>query len=257
MELIEHVFDRIAKYLCYIDLFRFLKANPRALGFIRRKRFDVQAIVEKRLKILGPIGKSILDDMIEYQNVISGSFILQCLYNEDWESDIDIYCLDDSRQLDPDYISPNSFAWHLYINEFANIKQSSNYEFLHVWSRKYESGNFQKVINHIIIKKESLEIMDDHNIKNKTPKNYSSIFHFVDESFDLEICKVVFDGKKLYIKNLDSLIYKKCKVSLNLDKYIRRGFWPEGLISDKILEDFVRARIEKYKARGFNIEISE
>lgn len=83
--------------------------------------------------------------------------------------------------------------------------------------------------------------------------HHDTIFKFVDFSFDLEFCKVVYDGKRLYIRDINCLFKKQCKVNLDLDKYIRRCLYSVSEITDAELIFKLARRVTKYEQRGFTI----
>jgi hypothetical protein len=67
---------------------------------------------------------------------------------------------------------------------------------------------------------------------------------YIRRSFDMDICKVCFDGDKLYVRNWTKMIERKDNIS------------PNGhimLFSDDntILEESYNKRLEKYTNRGF------
>ena len=99
MNIVNDVWIHIAFHLCYIDLLSVTIALPHIRKYINKNSYDINYIIRKKLKykLNGTIKvKQFLNNLKYYNNYISGSFILQCLYNYDWpESDIDVYCMSD------------------------------------------------------------------------------------------------------------------------------------------------------------------
>lgn len=247
-------------YLCYVDLLALTLAYPPVKQYIHSCHYDVKKLILSRLqKIFGEHTQEFNDNLIKYRQYISGSFVLQCIYNTSWEnSDIDVY-----------YIEPNNIHFHQYqqdifiwnaennINKY-NLTYSGNYksyEYLPVSSRHFVCNN---------VKLDYIVIFPNHTcdneyvspLRNMPKHNYKSIFHFVDDIYDINICKIIYDGQRIYVKNLNNLFAKQTSVNLHLNKYYRTGFWPEESIPEYKLIVKVLKRVKKYKSRGFNINLT-
>ena len=80
-------------------------------------------------------------------------------------------------------------------------------------------------------------------------------FQYISEFFDVDFCKLAFDGTKLYVYNWQD-IWKKSSI-LDWKKYVRTHI--SSFVSEKPELYWVYAALEnrrsKYKARGFQIRI--
>lgn len=92
------------------------------------------------------------------------------------------------------------------------------------------------------------------NLKRRAGER-SVIPRFINVSFDLEICQNIFDGNNIYIKNLNKLIYKYDFIKVNT--MFTLAYYP-GMY-DPPFYDYKRKvtmkRMDKYNARGFNIQL--
>lgn len=224
----------IASHLCYIDLLSWTIAVPCIKPYI--KLVDFNDIILKRLNQLGLDGQSFIDHLIKYNNYVSGSFILQCLYNMEWPSDIDVYCMSEDTYLPNLNKSPLGFI--KFLKDATLVEPGSSYELMHFYQRMYTQNNV--MINHIMVNPTPIDDL-----------HHDTIFKFVD-LFDLDFCKVIYDGKKLYIKNLDSLFSRSSVLNVKMDIYIKKAMLKEN--QDKVYGRLLQ-RVIKYKSRGFKIEI--
>jgi hypothetical protein len=266
MDIIHDTLDNVARHLCYIDLLSLSIASPSIRKYVRKDRYDINKIIQSRLS--GKFGnlinaKSFIEELIKYNNYISGSFILQCLYNCEWKnSDIDVYCMSKESfitnsygiiiaHIEEDVKTPLNFLWFLFKHKFECIENAHTYEEMHLMQRMYNLDNI--MINYIMVNPTPIyESINTRPYSLRKTIHHDTIFKFVDFSFDLEVCKVIYDGSRLYIKNIESLFKRECKINLDLDKYIRRSFHGGG-ISDEELIIILRNRVEKYEQRGFKI----
>lgn len=149
---------------------------------------------------------------------------------------------------------PTNFMHFLYKHKFKNIKNAHNYEEMHLMQRMYKRDNI--LLNYIMIDPTPLEKSTDfRNYLLAKRIHHDTIFKFVDFTFDLEICKVIYDGCRLYIKDIEALFERKCTIDLDLDKYVRRDFGGGGMSDDELTAK-LRKRVEKYEQRGFKILLS-
>lgn len=143
----------------------------------------------------------------KYKCVIAGSFPLLSLHNSEDKFDIDIYGTYDDSDVDRGTRYQASYPIH----------QFEEYLELEVFSGKIVSGeicadaNRYRYLSDIKYcrsynKREGyLELIDFISI-NQDP------IKFINKTFDLSICKIIYDGYKLYINNYDDLINKKSKL---------------------------------------------
>lgn len=76
---------------------------------------------------------------------------------------------------------------------------------------------------------------------------------FINNTFDLEFCKVTFDGRGLNICNLESVLTRKSDLfpNLSLIKYV---MVTEGVDMNEALNIREDIRLSKYKNRGFDVK---
>jgi hypothetical protein len=245
-----NVWFNITNYLNYIDcknfsnVFPFLPIDYSIKKFISRLKF--------RLSEMGLNPDLVISNMIKHKVVISGSLILQILLDEKWEnSDIDFYRYGTKRRNWDDYhsflysINPVEREDYYTDNKYKLLKPNDHYQVLPISSRKYFI-KFTKgsgaTVNYIIIQP-----------NNK--KNIKNCDEFIDILFDFDFCKNIFTGKKLIIKNLDSIINKQCR--LNLNHYSLKVHGKNLIDLDKNcymnMLKIKNKRVEKYRNRGFKV----
>lgn len=250
MQLNKNICSIIKTYLSYIENY--------ALNLLYRDLFilpEFTQIIKDRLDNLKLNSNNFINAMIKHKLVISGSFVLATLYDEEYKnSDIDLYvvgekdgfCFAHANECDKkcplrsmynekcwDDINPNDQL------NYHTIDSLDAYDILPIGARTYMLAN--AMINHIII---------DPNL-NLTCQE------FIDKYFDLDFCKVSFDGKELKITNFTDVYNKTTHVSYKLDLYRRKSFGGANNPSDEYLKGLIDKRIEKYRNRGFTINVSE
>lgn len=161
MNISDDLWDNIAKYLCYVDLISFsVFAVPESKKYIQKSRYDINEIVLNKLaEKFGNLtyAKLFVNGLVKYNNYISGSFILQCLYDCDWkDSDIDVYCVNKDNCYHHDIEDSINFLRLLTSEWGAELIDCANsYEELHLTQRMYELLNVK--INHIVVKPTKLK----------------------------------------------------------------------------------------------------
>jgi hypothetical protein len=235
----------ISEYLCYADYLSFKSALPT----IKIKK-SFKDIVIKRLTELDIDADEFLAHMVAFKNVISGSFILQCMYGTYWQdSDIDMFCCyTDHISITPvphitkphpvyyDVLNKQTFDNYIergypiisnikkYIDKkehkFISADNMHEYDAMYLKSNKYK---FHKAtINTILV---------FNNEKNC--KKYKDIYNYVTHNFDLSFCKVVFDGTKLHIKNYNNITTKSGSANLNAKKYFKKKVYTRTVAKHK------------------------
>lgn len=188
--------------------------------------------------ILSPIGDSLCR--------ISGSFLLQCIYQETWaKSDIDVFspkchlCVESCKYL-------GDYCGHAYINlslstkdktfDFQNIVPGNPYEELPICPRMYKF----------------LDRVDVNDIR--LSEKCTSAEAFIDQFFDLDICKIVYNPKtgRLKMRDVDVFFTKSMTYAFDLVKYSFGFPKSEHFLLQKQIQ-----RIQKYRSRGFQIFGSE
>ena len=200
--------------------------------------------------------------MKKYNIVMAGSFPLQVLLEEDWkDSDIDLYLI--SKDVKEEMISNFKIASILSNNNLEIIldnkiikklfvkiegKRFTKHGVIHASefiyalgndlhgftseTKHYTAGDILRVGNYYdssVDKKMNIQII------HLDPKKCSSVKSFV-EKFDLDFCKVMFDGEKFTILHPESVINR-------ISKYNKEDDWQDR--KDK--------RVAHYRARGFTI----
>jgi hypothetical protein len=153
--------------------------------------------------------KEFLNSLKMIDGVISGSFILQCIIGEKWSSDIDIYVKKNStsRNLKKIYLDFNSSMNKIeLINDYLRDDKNDDFNF----------GLQKLLLNDVNV--DLIFINEDCG-------------HFINNQFDFDFCKNYYDGRELYIYNIESIINRYCytklhkffdiraKVKLTKDKY--------------------------------------
>jgi hypothetical protein len=199
---------------------------------------------------------------------ISGSVILQLLYDEIWEnSDLDIiipttfpfsnngeftYDGRDARSFDdPSFI----LGKHCLTNEFTKETQDCSDQLLCIhWKDQY--ANY---------KKKSYGLIPANMYKftyNKFDINFIYIenmqtYEYIDYYFDFSVCKNMYDGIKLTIWDIEGIISRKTKNNTDYSRYrqiVNHSYdgWNKK-DSLKIIEEQSKKRKDKYIKRGFKI----
>lgn len=81
-----------------------------------------------------------------------------------------------------------------------------------------------------------------------TPTDF--ILRVIDQTFDLEFCKIAFNGKFLYISNLPSMVYRKSHYKY---KHLLNSWTKSNVNYHSFIENKVIKRGEKYKNRGYEL----
>lgn len=245
-----------------------------------------------------PDGKEFIDKLQKHGAVLSGGFILRCLYGMpvNWDEkkeekgDIDLYvpgCTGNVPwQWEYSFLRDWNPAHQDCVKEFPRLENQSfrsrNYggqstehadsnivddvvpvSIIHL--RKYEysekKSDEEKECDN---EKESNKVKLDYIIVN--PRFRGGIPAFIDKAFDVSVCKVWFDGKILWIKNLEehfnrtftsettanvfalmeSYIVDEDELKIMRDKKLSED---ERLL--KRLQERSDKRVIKYESRGF------
>jgi hypothetical protein len=248
----------IFKNLCYIDIFSF-KYTCKYLSSSKFALPNFKNIFIKKLLECNVV--STIEDALQFCGnlyntgaYVAGSFILDCLLNTNYHNDIDIYDQTglhrrsrDIYWFDIDNQTNLKFTQTLYKLGFVNICTLSETDghlrsFINESNPEYiYNTNYTK--NH-----DAYKIFD---IKTRRCKNTiqiipidlklrdnerSTIPRFIKSTFDLDICQNYFDGKHLYIKNIDKLIHKFDFIKPNT-KFMRQVYYIEN-------EDEIKNRLE-------------
>lgn len=211
MNLPKVIWAYIAEYLCYVDRMA-LKMTSKVMS---RVSLDFKGLVNKKLSKYIDNPDDFCQHLFDSKAVISGSFIIACLYGTDDFNDIDIF----------DYIED------VYFTQFSNyLYADCGYKYEgHLYGQVYMIREFfigGKKIQHISL--------------------YLEPHAYMDKTFDMDICKSYFDGRKLHVKSWQKLWHRTDYIKPN-------GLLMRYYIDNINVEALSQSRIDKYKARGFNI----
>ena len=237
----------ITKYLPLKELIKLKRVSNYYNNYFNKPYLDdyIGKMITQRLKgIFGDYWEEFAEVLGKTGALISGSFIIQCILNENWNTDIDIYLSNDrSASLEQwlcnqaflDYGTPAHMYEGLGTNEIVGI---IDYAFI----EKDAIEQYKKMrASTARISQLDLDAMRDLNrpkiqlIKVNTP----DIFSFISADFDFDICKNCYsltnNTPSVNIIALNSIInystYFKFKLNANngmtLQRYLKycdRGF---------------------------------
>lgn len=183
---------------------------------------------------------------------VSGSFILDCLYQTNFHCDLDVY---DVTNNDGEY-KPGTdnmkFMQYLYKSGFKNLtmRYRSMYNMRNYLHSTYP-GN--KTLEHSGHQFECCDTIQVIPIPMPIPK-------FVNSTFDLDLCKNIFNGNDLMVRDWNKLISRRDHIKPNTETLW--NFYHEGYetVDDYMLDRMpsksrtALKRIEKYRSRGFDIQ---
>lgn len=213
---------------------------------------------ERLRQVFGECYKIFMENLVKYNKFISGSFLLQVIYGVTWEgSDIDIYYMSNGRYFS--YFVDEFMYNSKDIYGMDDIGDYESYDFLPVRIRRFEVKDTKHIVDYVEIMEDDKPYTDIINdcVVHIPNFKYENVFQFIDDMYDIEICKIIYDGKRLYVKNLSSLFERSSKVVLHMNKYIRRSPWAHNAEENtpvRLVEKVLK-RIDKYKARGFKLTL--
>lgn len=212
-----NIWSYIATYLCYVDKM----ALKMVCKMTHQITINFKSIVIKKLEkhIDNPI--EFCNKLYEYNTIISGSFILACLYDTNDYNDIDIF----NREIEHNNIS-NYSLFSQYIYDMKKYKHD-----FRLYGQVYNIRDW-------FINNTSLQIIS----------LYMDPIKYIDTTFDMDLCKSYFNGNSLVVKSWDKLFQRK--------DFIK----PNGLLmlyytNEINVENLSEKRMLKYNNRGFNIQL--
>lgn len=184
--------------------------------------------IKKRLKFI--FKDHYQEFMINFNDkaIISGSFIIQCILNENWNSDIDIFI--------PINGVKQQMTEHGNLLTDIEIFLNKYYKFSDYYAANRYSTDIGPQINWI----RNYSITDEFKIQTiqlNMEYDNKKIYDYLDESFDFDICKNLYSFSNnqdiIKIKNLQQILNKKIefKITENVGSTLKR--------------------YKKYKNRGF------
>lgn len=241
----------IIKYLSPLDMFNLTEVDSFYENNIS-ENFYLESIILCINKRLKQLFDNNYDDVIklldEHQAVISGSFIIQCILNENWNTDIDIY-VPASESKDVGYTTTITMFEMLlsklviYENFYNASQYGNDVTNKIIWIREY---SFSKTKTSFSNPLQWIGIGHDSYLRDKEKPKIQTIdvsieaddmYELIKNSFDFDICKNVYgvrNGKQyVNIYSLKEILSKTTKLkfcdnpgsSMNrYEKYKKRGF---------------------------------
>lgn len=225
----------------------------------------------ERLNVLGHNGEAICALLKHDKCVIAGSFAMQVVTGDNFEdSDIDIFSFDDSdilayllaegytKKIDTDKYKTKTIEKNdsdtVDSNKINNIKNSEhNISETKISTYRYRINHIKRVTTHYVSKsKVPIQIIVmDPRCQNKTQQHDGMILsnesmnNCIETNFDLDFCKILFDGTNVIKYDNDALKNKMCTFSISKNK-----------LTDTRLTN-TWSRIQKYAKRGYTTLVTK
>jgi hypothetical protein len=210
--------EYLATFLCYVDSMSLLHACPKLY-----KPVDFAEIVRLRLASIEFDPNMVFKVLRETKSVLTGSFVLACMFNEQgWEpGDIDI-------------VSRVTLAeqFTCVVSDTGSIVRVPN---LPMKCTTLQFPNCSK----------SLDV-----ITCEDPKR------FIKECFDLSFCRVAFDSQKLHVSDWQSIVTKSAVIDVSHWVNVSRRFGNLSTGNEHKIFHQLAARCAKYRARNFNVSVN-
>lgn len=269
----------VCQFLCYTDIICFKNLNKLHYKNIILPDFK-QLFMNKLVtcQVVPSLSDASLfcDALYNTGAYVAGSFILDCLLGTTFHQDIDIYDQTGKDQLYDDnnrktytdacYFNNNNaknltFTQYLYKNNFKSIDTSCAIipvlrNFMNTSNVKYND----KLAGDVAIGRQKIsDLLDTIQIipvNLKITHNQRSVIpRFIKASFDLEICQNIFDGNRVYIKNLNKLILKYDYIKINTMFTVAVYGGSNNPPNYDYKKKVTLKRMDKYITRGFNIQL--
>ena len=218
----------IAPYLQFVDLYR-LKCCNKYLSRCCNLQSKLSNGISKRLCDIFEDNSNEFKALLEQTGaIVSGSFILQSILNENWNSDLDLYVPMHQREKLCNFL-------------YKNIVMRNKYDDGYCWTLEdlqYDDMQTCKIIYHPKIRVCNRYRIDKHKAKIKLwTVDDDHLETFITNTTDLDICRNVYGitGGNEYVKvfRIDQIIDKRTEFKVG--KYFTAGL----------------ERYFKYQARGF------
>ncbi len=202
---------------------------------VKCEKINMRNVFIDKLNTFGHEGKKICELLETNKSVIAGSFPLQVLSDVEFESsDIDIFTCD-----------PN---FNNHLEDMGYIKTTiTNYE--HQFhngyiSTRYKNPNIKKVLT--FSKKTSKHpiqtILLDERVLDR--ENDDMMKKYISDTVDLDLCKIIFDGKNVHKCDNNSFEERLCTFPISRCQ------------GDNDCINATFDRIKKYALRGYNTTIT-
>jgi hypothetical protein len=177
----------------------------------------------------------ILDDL---KGIMTGSFILQCIQNVEYENaDIDIFFP----------LKPKSGEYGTHNIDNLKKNEPLKYKYKDLKFKGINANSYLSFINNISFVVYEYENKIGHKFQLigviLEKYNINKINDFINLTFDFDILCNCFDGKKLYINNINNIINKKTIINLQKTKNLVG-------VDERLLRIY---RLIKYLNRGYDI----
>jgi len=274
-------FNLISLKLSYVDIInlKFTCKYAKNLNYVDFKNIFINRLLEHNVVLCYKDAIKFCENLYETGAYVAGSFILDCLYNTNYHQDIDIYDQTNPVQLMTyenqflgklqnyydlndsfdDKLKKNNlkFTQTLYQMGFKSLGSGLGPDiilrsFIHTSNNEFE--NIRDNVSYYDSNK-SITKFTKHSIQiipiglTLKENERSTIPRFIRSSFDLEICQSIFNGRSLYIKNLDKILYKYDYIKPNT-RFMLQVYEQDNNHEKKISID----RMNKYIERGFDIK---
>ena len=225
---------------------------------------------------------NLLEELYQSGGAISGSFILDCLYGTNYHNDIDIYEPEGkSRNFPPSSYSPVverslfrfgdtslKFTQFLYLCGFMRVKSPTRCDSV---------GDLSRIRNFRPVEFDAFQSWEDFS--ECTPQeteyrrnqfqiipiemlprsgNRSCVPQLINATFDLDICKNIFNGRELMVRSWHKLLYRrdyiKCHMRGVMNFYSNFEKTTKDLRHSPPYVDLTSLRLKKYRSRGFDID---
>jgi hypothetical protein len=240
------------------------------------KQLNIHDLIIHRMKVIyKKDAKEIVRHLkCDKNSYISGSFMLQCIYGVAWNnSDIDIYRVGNAdgysgyKYYDTDCYLRNTIESRKggklsgplisgdnqngFTGKLIPMSTALDYEMLPLTSRMFETRH--NIGSTRSTQRKRILPMNDCIIN---PQYSTDVLSFIEQYFDLEICKIAYSCKykRLYIANLDAVMTQSFSTHTMTDAYYR------SLFSERISQlqeskwDAMRQRVEE-EGTGINSQI--
>jgi hypothetical protein len=223
----------VTSFLCFNDVISLCFVNKTCNEFLKEccSQMFASKLRERFNRMSNIQYQQFQDLLIGHHAIISGSVILQIIYNETWkESDIDIFCNEEN------------------LNEFDVV-------FRHLGFYSYNQHNTYGNLPLTSIKYSKWGTCDINLICNQLypSKNIKEVIY---NTFDYDCLINTWDGKNLEIYNIDSIITRKLVLKNDpMCIYAKMLQVNVDVLKDHF--DFYQKtvyRLKKYKERGFTYD---
>lgn len=232
----------VRSYLSYVNKMKFMRVCKKfsELGTDFKKEF----INRLKKHMTNPL--EFCENLKKYNTYVAGSFVLDVIYGTNYAGDMDIYEGDEKCSnyhncyFDAGIYKNNlKFMQYIYSLDLAtnNLGKKAS----------CNDKEFDGIIRWIF----DFKLKSGLKLQHITVRS-NKVRTFINNSFDLDICKCCFDGEKLYIKNCNKIFYKYDYIK-PMYPLMYLYYNDNGLGHDKC-DKKTNDRSEKYIKRGFNIK---